>query len=116
MKPNPKKQREAYRIIKKIIKILENPPEDFPEIILKKKLKHCYGYYDVDTITLEIFSSIVPTLCHEILHYCYDEWNETRIIKTEKLIKHYIRIKDIIKILRLFLNHVENSENYKSKH
>lgn len=102
---NKQKEHEAYLIIYRIIKMLQKPAElDLPELVLKKKLKGCTGICDYDTITLAAFYDVFPTLIHEMIHYLHDTWSETKVIKTEKLIKRYIKIRDVIKIFKLFAN------------
>jgi hypothetical protein len=102
---NKKKEHEAYHLINQIIHRLRDPKSDLPEFLLKKKLNNCAtGWCDYNKITIGIFYSIIPTICHEILHYIYEDWSETKILRSESLIKRYIKIEDAIKILRLFLD------------
>ena len=105
LKPKSKdKEREAYRTIHKIIKLLSHPDEDTPRFILKKKLRGIVGRCEYESITLGCFYDVIPTLIHELIHLIYDEWTETEVLKHERHIKHYIKIKDVVKILKLFAN------------
>ena len=87
--------KEVQKYVKKIIKILRNPPSDFPTFILKKHLRGCYGVIDDEYITIAIFYDPITTIIHEILHFLYSEWRETTVLQKERLIRRYIRICDI---------------------
>lgn len=96
--------KEVQRYVKKIIKILRNPPSDFPTFILKKHLRGCSGIIDYDSITLAVYWDIVPTIWHEVIHYMHDDWKEARVLKYDKMIKRYIKLKDVITLIKLFAN------------
>ena len=97
------KQKEAQRIIREIINTLKDPNDELPKFILKKRLRGCTGQCDYDSITLAVFWDFFPTLIHELIHFLHDDWCETKVKKAESLVKHYIKIKEIILILKLFV-------------
>jgi hypothetical protein len=107
MKSNPKKQREAYRLIRDIKNLLANMTDETPVLMLKKKLKGCTGYTDYETIRFAIFSELVPTIIHEAIHIIRFSWSETKVKKAESLVRHYIKMKDVVIILRLFVEHFD---------
>lgn len=94
------KRKEALVEIRKIIKLLQKPPEDL-EFHLQKRLKGCTGFYDYNQIVLGAYVDIIPTLIHEILHVIHDEWSESKVVKYERLIKRYITIKEMIVLVKL---------------
>ena len=99
------KEQQAYKLINEIIHQLRDPSADLPQFLLKKKLNHyTTGWCDYNKITLGVFYDFIPTLFHEMTHYIHDNWSETKVIQSEKLIKRYIKIKDVILILKLFLD------------
>lgn len=104
MKRNIQKEREANVLVQTIIKGLSSRSNDLPNFLLKKKLKGCTAWTDFENISLSIFSELVPSIIHEMIHFTHFHWSETRVTKAERLVKHYIKIKDVIKILSLFLN------------
>jgi hypothetical protein len=83
------KEKEVYQLITKMISLLKHQPDDFPDFILKKKMFNMTGMYDYQSICLGVFYDLVPTLIHEMLHYMHPDWAETKVLKTEKLIKRY---------------------------
>lgn len=100
------KEKEAYKIIRDIIKILSIRSDDFPTFLLKKKLKGCTGWTDYESISLSVFSELVPTIIHEMIHFMHFSWSETKVIKAEHLVRHYIKMKDVVKILKLFVENL----------
>lgn len=103
------KEHEARLIINRIIRLLSKPPEELPTFLIRKKLirsgsENHVGECSYDSITLVAFYDIIPTLIHEMIHFIYDDWTETKVLKTEKFIKRYITIKDLTKIIKLFAN------------
>lgn len=100
------KKRQAKLLIRKIISTLKNNKGDLPDFVFKKHLKGITGYYDEDSITLAAFYDIIPTLLHELIHHLEKDWKETQVIKAEKMIKHYITMDEVVKILKLFVKHL----------
>ena len=97
------REKEAYKIIRKIIRALKDPDVDLPEFVLSKKLKHIVGWCDYSKIGLGVFYDIIPTIIHEMIHYTHEDWSETKVTSAESLVKRYIKMKDVIIILKLFL-------------
>ena len=98
-----KKADEANRIIRKMIHLLKNPPDDLPPFILKKKMRGASGKIIwEEIIELGVFYELIPTLIHELLHYMHDEWTETKVLKYEKTIKNYITKNQLISIIKMF--------------
>ena len=100
------KEKEAKSLIRAIIRVLRNPPDNFPTFVFKKRLNGISGFYDFDTITLAIYAEPIQTLFHEIIHFLHSDWTESKVINCEKMVKHYITMKEVIKILKLFVKHL----------
>jgi hypothetical protein len=97
------KEKQAKTLIKAITMALKQPKDDMPDFVFKKHLKGITGFYDEETITLAAFYDVIPTLLHEMVHYLHKDWTETKVIKSEKVIKHYITMEEVITILKLFV-------------
>jgi hypothetical protein len=100
------KEKQAKRLIRAIITSLRKPSDTLPTFVFKKHLKGVTGFYDVETITLAIFTEPIQTLLHELVHYQHPTWTETKVLQAERMMKHYITMKEVIIILKLFVKHL----------
>lgn len=109
---------EAKRLIRAIIHCLEVPKGTMPVFILKKYIKALQGqpvtgYYEEDPetdsskIVLAAYKEIIPTVIHELIHYLKPKWSESKVILYEHTVRRYITIKQLIKVMRLTINHLE---------
>lgn len=106
MKPKCRsdKEKEAKTLITSIVRTLKHPKADMPIFVFKKRLNKITGYFDEDTITLAIYNVFFLTLIHELIHYLHKDWKETKVVQSEKLLKHYLTMEDVKKILKAFGN------------
>ena len=111
--PSKTKQTQAYLLINRSIHLLKTNPNSV-RFQLKKSMHHCWGDITfenlgaLETIRIGLFYPIIPVLIHECIHHLHPEWNETTVLKWESTVKRYITIPKALKMLRLFLDLLEN--------
>ena len=90
--------------ITKIRTVLKNADRKTFQWSFKKNLRGYAGQIEESHITIDINQDFFPTLIHEMLHYIYPAWCESRVVKMEKRIKRYITERQVKNILKLFAN------------
>jgi len=97
MKKTKKYSRFISNYLSKLYKLLNEP-----YIFSIKKLNKLQGYCDSDEICIDYRKDILSTLIHEVLHYYYPNWSETKVLNEERKIINYLTIKQVKNILRRF--------------
>ena len=77
-----------------------------PEIFKIKKLRGIHGIcdYENDEIQIDYRKYLIPTIIHEVMHYYYPDWSETKILIEERKIINYLSVRQIKHIIKRFAN------------
>ena len=101
-KKNGKYDQYTHYFLTKMYKLFK----DEPYIFTIKKIKGLHGLCDyvADEIKIDYRKSLIPTIIHEVMHYYYPMWSETKVIKEERKIVNYLSIRQIKNIIKRFAN------------
>ena len=95
---------------RKILKVLNDQEITFCTAFIKEEV---YGLNEGDSITINLLTCLVPTICHEILHELYPELSEREILTMEKVVYSHLTMKQKISIYRKFMGRCINGEKEK---
>lgn len=100
-----KNKKEYEQLFLEIIKKINKLPKGF---IILKKLRVVHGWCDLenDCIEIDYRKELIPTLIHEMLHYMYPYWSETKVISNEKAIINNMTEFDVVILLKTFLKKI----------
>lgn len=86
------------QMIKKTYWLLNNRPE----IFRVEKIRGTAGICDGGTITINYKHDILSTLFHEVFHYYYPDWSETKVLYNESYIINNISKRRAVNVLKKF--------------
>jgi hypothetical protein len=94
------KKETVYPFLSRMYKLFEKRPDIFE----LKKLRGIYGecVYDEDKIYIDYRKIFLPTLIHEVLHYFYPDWSETKVLKEESKIVNALSVRQVQNILKRY--------------
>jgi hypothetical protein len=96
---------ESLILYKKILKCIKKSKKGFFRF---KKLRGSHGFCAwEDGIVLDYRRDLVSTMIHECLHYLEQDWSEAKILYAEKRIINSINKKQIITLIKNFINKVK---------
>lgn len=94
-------EKECLKIFNRITRLIKKSHLNFFRF---RKLKGAMGYCEWENgIVLDYRRELVPTLIHECIHYLEPEWSESRVLYAEKRVVNFINNKQLLKLLKLFL-------------
>ncbi len=91
--------KQALDLFSEVLRTIHKMPKGF--IVLKKlKTVHGWCHEEDDFIEVDYRKEFILTIIHEVLHYIYPNWSESRVMYCEKRIANIITVDDVVFLLK----------------
>ena len=92
-------KKDVQNVYNRCLSLVRRKPAEF---FIFKKLKICgWCLYEEDAVIIDHRKDMLRTAYHELIHYLYPDWSETRVIYAESRIVNGVSILDNARFLKM---------------
>jgi hypothetical protein len=92
-------KKDVKNVYNRCLSLVRRKPAEF---FIFKKLKICgWCLYDEDAVVIDHRKDMLRTAYHELIHYLYPDWSESRVIYAESRVVNGVSILDNARFLKM---------------
>jgi hypothetical protein len=92
-------KKDVKSVYNRCLSLVRRKPAEF---FIFKKLKICgWCLYDEDAVVIDHRKDMLRTAYHELIHYLYPDWSESRVIYAESRVVNSVSILDNARFLKM---------------
>ena len=92
-------KKDVKSVYNRCLSLVRRKPAEF---FIFKKLKICgWCLYDEDVVIIDHRKDMLRTAYHELIHYLYPDWSESRVIYAESRVVNGVSILDNARFLKM---------------